>query len=429
MMLKRSSFLVLILILWSCGGDDECEQYLDNPSAPISIDFTDRSHEIHELASQDEMEAYFEANPIIRDYFFEYGDLTSEASFHSQVLRLVTTPKVQTIFRSPNVDVLEQQLEKNRDIRDLLAIPYLSAKTGHSLYDLHDLLKSSSIINFASLERIGLYLDNHPEEREMMALAFNFITKDELDVENFETLKNPYIDTLYQEVYQLIDPGQLRFELDRAYARVKKNFSSFNTPKVEMIYSGFGRDIFISDSLLIIGIDHYLGEEASFRPNVYDYLKARLTPEHLVPQIMQFTSLEFNITKEEKHSLLEEMIYCGKALEFASEILPCTAPHLIMGYTPQEMANAEVSEAIIWSYFLDNKLIYSENPVNISRYISERPSVPEIDKICPGRIGQWVGWQIVKKYRQETDISFEELMKETDAQKILTQSKYRPRLR
>ena len=155
---------------------------MDNPSAPISIDFTDRSHEIHELASQDEMEAYFEANPIIRDYFFRIRRFDFR-SFSQSGIEVSNYTKVQTIFRSPNVDVLEQQLEKNRDIRDLLAIPYLSAKPGHSLYDLHDLLKSSSIINFASLERIGLYLDNHPEEREMMALAFNFITKDELDVE------------------------------------------------------------------------------------------------------------------------------------------------------------------------------------------------------------------------------------------------------
>lgn len=428
-MLKKNSLLVLILILWACGGGDKCEQYLDNPSAPVSIDFTDRTHEIHEIASQDEMETYFAANPIIRDYFFEYGDLPSEASFHSQVLRFVTTPKVQDIFGAPDVATLEELLEKNRDIRDLLAIPYLSAKPGRSLYDLHDLLKSSTITSLNSLERIGLYLDKYPEEREMMALAFNFITKEELDEENFETLKNPYVDTLYQEVFQLIDGGQLRFDLDRAYARVKEHFSFFNAPKIEMIYSGFGRDIFISDSLLVIGIDYYLGEEASFRPNVYDYLKARLTPEHLVPQIMQFTSLQFNSTKEDKRSLLEEMIYYGKALEFASEMLPCTAPHLIMGFTPQQMANAELSEAIIWNYFLDNKLIYSENPNNVSRYISERPSVPEIDKICPGRIGQWVGWQIVKKYREESDMSFEELMKETNAQKILTQSKYKPRLR
>lgn len=428
-MFKKTVSLLFLLSLWACGSKTTCEQYIDNADAPVTIDFEDRTHEIHDLASLDTMKMFFDKNPIIKDYFFEYGDLQSESAFHSQVLRFVTTPKVQAIYKARDVDELEGLYNQNRDIRDLMAVPYLSAKEGRSLFDLQNLLSNSTITQITSIERIGMYLQEHPRERELMALTFSYVTSDELDWENFGTLENPYVDTLYQEILQFVNVGQLRFDLDRAYAKVNNHFSDFNAPKVEMVYSGFGRDIFISDSLLVIGIDYYLGEQASFRPNVYDYLKTRLTPEHLVPQVMQFTSLQFNQTKADKRSLIEEMIYYGKALAFAQEMLPCTAPHLIMGFSPQEIANAEVSEAVIWNYFLDNQLIYSEDPNNISRYIDERPAVPEIDKICPGRIGQWVGWQIVQKYREETGVSFSELMQETDAQKILTQSKYRPRLR
>ena len=428
-MFKKSSLYLFILIIFSCGERIDCEQYDSDSSTTIKLEFFDLTHQIHELSSEEEMKNFLVSNPIIRDYFFEYGDLASPASFHSQVLRLVTTPKVQRIFEASSVDDLEELLDKNRDIRDLMAVPYLSAQPGRSLNDLYQILNTSQLIDITSIERVGLYLDAHPKERELMSLAFNFITEEELDRENYLTLKNPYVDTLYQEVYEIIDAGQLRFDLDRAYSRLKSYYSSFSSPKVEMIYSGFGRDIFLSDSLLVIGVDYYLGESASFRPNVYDYLKARLTPDHIVPNIMQFTSLEFNETKSDKRSLLEEMIYYGKALEFAKEMLPCTAAHLIMGYSPDQMANAEVSEAVIWNYFLDNELIYSEAPLNITRYIDERPAVPEIDKICPGRIGQWVGWKIIQNYREETGVSFTELMKEKDAQKILRLSKYRPRLR
>ena len=172
-----------------------------------------------------------------------------------------------------------------------------------------------------------------------------------------------------------------------------------------------------------------MGEEASFRPNVYEYVRTRLTPEHLVPQLVQFTSLKFNKTDNKKRSLLEEMIYYGKALEFTKQMLPCVPDNIIMGYTAQQMADSEVSEAVIWSHFVENKLFYSQDPLNITKYVDERPAIPEIDKVCPGRIGQWLGWQIVKAYREETGADFVELMNETDAQKILTRSKYRPRPR
>ena len=428
-MLKRGSFILLITgILYACGSSNDCANE-DISTAEVTIEFQDLTHQIHELESKGEMKQFFDEHPIIKNQFFEYGTLQPEAAFYAQVLRLVSTPKVQEIYRAPSVEALEKQLNQHRDIRDLLAYPYLSAKQGRSLYDLHEILKGSGITSINSLERIGMYLNEHPQEYELLSTAFGFITEPQLDEENFQTLKNPYVDTLYQEVIRLMDIGRLRFDLDRAYQRLHSHYEDFEMPTVQTVYSGFGKDIFISDSLLILGLDYYLGNEASFRPNVYDYIKERLTPQHLVPQIMQFTSLRFNKTDEAKRNLLDEMIYYGKALEFSKELLPCVDEHLIIGYTPKELANVNTSEAVIWNYFLDNQLIYSEKPIELTRYIDERPAVPEIDNICPGRIGQWVGWQIVKAYRDETGVSFKELMEETDAQKILRLSKYRPRLR
>jgi hypothetical protein len=428
-MLKKGTFLVVMLGLLACGSNDDCEQYGEVGDAEITLDFTDLTHQIHELSSIEEMREFFSDHPIIRDQFFEYGTLQPEAAFHAQVLRLISTPKVQEIYRASSVESLEALLNKYKDIRDILAYPYLSAQQGRSLNHLHEILRKSTITQVNDLEKVGIYLDNHPVEYDLLSKSFGFVTAAELDQENFETLKNPYVDTLYQEVIRLTDVGQLRFDLDRAYKRLEQNYPDFDKPEIQTVYSGFGSDIFISDSLLVIGLDYYLGEEASLRPNVYDYLKVRLTPEHLVPQIMQFTSLKFNKTNEAKRSLLDEMIYYGKALEFSRELLPCVDEHLIMGYSPQQLADAYRSEGVIWNYFLDNQLIYSEKPIELTRYIDERPAVPEIDKICPGRIGQWVGWQIVKAYREETGIDFDELMAETDAQKILRLSKYRPRLR
>jgi hypothetical protein len=59
------------------------------------------------------------------------------------------------------------------------------------------------------------------------------------------------------------------------------------------------------------------------------------------------------------------------------------------------------------------------------KYISERPHTIEVSPDCPGRIGLWVGWQIVNEYaRQNPKASLPELMEIIDAQKILRGSKY-----
>lgn len=433
-MLKRYFILVLLLAMFACSDDDPCESDADLANVDLELDFENLTHEISEIESKEALSSFFDEHPIIRDEFFEYGGRPSEAQILTDLSRLVQTPEIKQVLSSRSYESFDETLEKNRDLREFLTYEYLSVNKGKSPRDLYNMLRASSITQLTGLETTSIeplrnYLEANPKERDYFFGLFAFRTDEQLLNDNYELLQNDFVDTLYQETMNLIDAGVVSHELDKAYKRVKKVFPSFEAPKVQAVYSGFGKDIYLTDSLLIIGLDYYLGETASFRPNVYDYLRIRLTPDHLVPQLLQFTSLKFNETKKGKRTILEDMIYYGKAMEFVKEMQPCVEDNIIMGYTDKQIADAMVSEGVIWAHFLERKLLYSDVPSNITKYIDERPSVPEIDKNCPGRIGQWLGWQIVKAYREENEVSIEELMKETDAQKILTQSKYRPRSR
>lgn len=433
-MLKRYFILVLLLASLACSNDDLCDSNVDLSDVTLDLDFENLTHKISELGSKEELSAFFHENPVIRDEFFEYGGRPSEDKVLTDLSQLVHTPEINEVLRAGSFSAFEEILDKNRDLRQFLTYDYLSINKGKNLKNLYDMFSGSSITTLTgtemtSIEPLRNYLNTNPGERDYFYTIFAYRTDEQLLSANYELLQNEFVDTLYQETMSLIDADMVGYELDKAYRRVKKVYPDFEPPKVQAVYSGFGKDIYLTDSLLIIGLDYYLGEKASFRPNVYDYLRVRLTPDHLVPQLLQFTSLKFNETKSGKRTILEEMIYYGKAMEFTSEMVPCAADSVIMGYTGKEFADATVSEGVIWAHFLERKLLYSDIPSNITKYIDERPGIPEIDKNCPGRIGQWLGWQIVKAYREEKGLSITELMNETDAQKILTQSKYRPRSR
>ena len=428
-MLKHWSFLFLGLFFMACSNDD-CNDQVDLSNIDIELDFEDLTHEIHAIESEEQLNVFFNSHPIVRDYFFGFADLAPKESFLNEVLKFTQVPKIKSIFKSKSFQAFQEELDENREIREYLTFEYLNANRNKSLQDVYELLSNSSIEDLTSTAAIDTYLQSNPSELEYFKFVFNFQTPEGQMEENFQLLQNPYVDTLYQETIRLISAQEIAYELDQALSRLKSFYPEFEAPKVQTVYSAFGRDIYISDSLIVIGLDYYLGEEASYRPNVYDYIQKRLTPKHLVPQLMQFMSQAYNETLEEKQrSVLDEMIYYGKAFAFAKQMLPCTADSLIVGYSSQDLANAMVSEAVIWNHFLEEKLLYSEQPVHITRYIDERPNVLEIDRRAPGRIGQWLGWQIVKAYQEETEADFVDLMKETDAQKILTQSKYRPRSR
>ena len=59
---------------------------------------------------------------------------------------------------------------------------------------------------------------------------------------------------------------------------------------------------------------------------------------------------------------------------------------------------------------------------------SERPKTLEIGDKCPGRIGEWLGWEIVKKYAEGQNVPLHTLMENPDAQRIFMQSKYKPQV-
>lgn len=428
-MLYRLSFLFLLLFLWSCSGKSDCNQEVDISEVDIELPFENLTHQIHEIETEQELTEFFNQHPIIKDYFFGFSNLIPKENFLNEVLKFTQVPRVRAIFKSRSFESFEAMLDENREIREYLTFEYLNANRDKSLKDVYEIIAGSQIEDLTTTSSIDSYLTANSQEYKYFSFVFNFQTAEDLMKENLDLLKNPYVDTLYQETFNLINAQEVAYELDQAFARVKGFYPEFQIPKVQAVYSAFGKDLYLSDSLIVIGLDYYLGDEASYRPNVYDYIQKRLTPKHLVPQLLQFMSLPYNDTSQGQRSVLDEMIYYGKAFAFAKQMLPCTADSLIIGYSRQELADASVSEAVIWNHFLENRLLYNDDPNAITRYIDERPNVLEIDKRCPGRIGQWLGWEIVKAYMEATDADFIDLMKETDSQKILMQSKYRPRSR
>jgi hypothetical protein len=80
---------------------------------------------------------------------------------------------------------------------------------------------------------------------------------------------------------------------------------------------------------------------------------------------------------------------------------------------------------VIWKRLVDDEVLFSTAMQMKQKYIAERPKTIEVGTECPGRIGMWVGWQIVNEFaRRNPKISLPELMQITDAQKILRGSKY-----
>lgn len=224
------------------------------------------------------------------------------------------------------------------------------------------------------------------------------------------------------------DTQALQAQLKQLFQHVRYYFPSFPVPPVKTFVSGMSQDLFVNDSLMVLSIDFFAGPKASYRPNVPEYILRRYEPAYMIPTAALAISSKYNQKKLTDQTMLSEMVQFGKSLYFAQKVLPCTADTLLIGFTGPEMANLQFNEGKVWAHFIEKNLLYNTSPFTIQKYIGERPNVPEIDKTCPGRVGAWVGWQIVRKYMAEhPSVTLAQLMAQKDPQRILTESRYRPR--
>jgi uncharacterized protein YjaZ len=89
----------------------------------------------------------------------------------------------------------------------------------------------------------------------------------------------------------------------------------------------------------------------------------------------------------------------------------------------------ETYEARVWSHMVDQKLLYTTEYMVINKWVNQAPFVAGIPKDSPGRLGQWVGWQIVRKYMKENpQVTLRQLMTDQNTQQILALSRYKPKL-
>jgi len=74
--------------------------------------------------------------------------------------------------------------------------------------------------------------------------------------ELYSRFSNPHLDTLLRETKSVFGDGsQLKEELTVAFMNLKSYYPDFHIPRVQTVITGLESDLFISDSLIIIGLD------------------------------------------------------------------------------------------------------------------------------------------------------------------------------
>ncbi len=195
----------------------------------------------------------------------------------------------------------------------------------------------------------------------------------------------------------------------------------FDAPGVALIEGG-----------LAIGLQQYAGKDFSVYQGLVqqqmfpNYISRRFEPQYIPVSCLNAAIGEIYPDQTRGRPLIEQIVEKGKQWFLLDKFLPETPDSLKTGYTLKQLAWCEENEGNIWSYLRDNEDFNSIDPVVIQTYIGEAPFTQGMPEASPGNIGQWIGWQIVKKYAEEHKTELRDLLK-IEPRKILEGSKYKPK--
>ena len=251
----------------------------------------------------------------------------------------------------------------------------------------------------------------------------------------YQKFTNPHLDTLQMETHRVFgNSTELKSEFEKAFINVTYYYPEFQIPKIQTTITGLegGSDLYVSDSLIIIGLDYFLGDSAKYQSHdMPHYMLRRYTKHFIVPSVMLLTGIDSRINKvnAEDRTVLADMIAYGKAYYFTKQMLPCIPDSVLIGYTKKEIEGSRKFENLIWSRFVEDQVLFATSHVVKQKYISERPKTIEVGEECPGRIGTWIGWQIVNRYMQtHSEVSLQQLMNMKNASQLFNDSGYKPQV-
>jgi len=243
-------------------------------------------------------------------------------------------------------------------------------------------------------------------------------------------------DTLQQQLRQEVNNEFSNFdaiesEVQSFYQHLKYYFSETRIPRIITTTSDvdYRNKIIVTDTIVLISLDTYLGNDHVFYEGIQKYLVQNFAKEQIVVDLADAYGKR-KVFQSDKKTLLDEMIYNGKLLYFKDKMIPFKSDAQKIGYSQEQLDWALANESYIWRYFVERELLFSTDSKLPGRFINPAPFskfyLEEIDNESPGKVGQYMGWKIVRAYMENNDVSLSQLLI-TTAEDIFNNSKFKPR--
>jgi len=284
-----------------------------------------------------------------------------------------------------------------------------------------------------TIERFDkLFYESNPNDLFDLKKDYPFLFPEQYDNKVWISRLNDSVQKqIYSEVNRVFSNlDNERSEIQSFYNNFTSYFPKYELPRVITVISDveYENRVILADSLLLIGLDNYLGSEHPFYSSTPKYISDNLISRMIVSDIAEEYAY-YVIPRTNFYTFLEKIIFYGKVLYFKDVMIPKLEDRHKIGYSKLNMDWARQNEHYVWTYFVEKELLFSSENKLITRFINNAPFSKfylSIDNESPGMIGRFIGWEIVRSYMKNNNTSFIEMILMNPIE-IYNKSKYKPK--
>lgn len=204
-------------------------------------------------------------------------------------------------------------------------------------------------------------------------------------------------------IYPTLDT--LELQLGAIRDNLKESLPSLIFPtRIITFATPYNQSIIIADSTLMIALNHYLGECYEGYRSFERYQRTLKTRTRIPMDVAEAViASAYPYKPRRQPTVLSRILYEGALLHGVADALPEKDEATLLGFTPEEYHWATENHQRAWQTLIEADLLYSSDQGVIDRLLLPSPSTSVINPNAPGRLGRFIGYEMVKSYLKNND--------------------------
>lgn len=217
--------------------------------------------------------------------------------------------------------------------------------------------------------------------------------------------------------------------LTKGFRELQKEVPGLWVPTVYAQISALNESVIVTDSLLGISLDKYMGEDYPlYKRFYYSYQRRTMRPDRIVPDCFIFFLMsEYPFPMEHGRTLLDVMLHYGKINYVVKQILDYSSSEEALGYSPEEKQWCHDHRKDVWEFIARNNHLAATDPMVVRQYTKPAPSKIFFGEDAPSLVGTWLGTQIIESYmKHHKHVGLQQLLEMTDYKEMFAEAKFKP---